>query len=81
MLLKIYLQLPPGVAPSLCVQQGAVPKQSKHPICLCAQAFVDYLEERGVTAELGEYIRLFAEDKTSVEYQAWLQRVQNFIVS
>jgi len=43
------------------------------------QAFVDYLEERGVTAELGEYIRLFAEDKTSIEYQAWLKRVQDFI--
>ncbi|KAF5843508.1 mitochondrial glycoprotein [Dunaliella salina] len=43
------------------------------------QAFVDYLEERGVTAELGEYIRLFAKDKTSIEYQAWLKRVQDFI--
>jgi len=25
------------------------------------QAFVDYLEERGVTAELGEYIRLLVQ--------------------
>ena len=45
------------------------------------QAFVDYLEERGVTAELGEYIRLLVQDKSSNEYQAWLQKVNNFIVS
>lgn len=43
------------------------------------QAFLDYLEERGVNADLGEYIRLLALDKMSVEYQTWLQRVRDFI--
>jgi len=43
------------------------------------QAFLDYLEERGISAELGEYMRLMCLDKTALEYQAWLQRVRDFI--
>ncbi|KAJ9524054.1 hypothetical protein QJQ45_022453 [Haematococcus lacustris] len=43
------------------------------------QAFLDYLEERGVNAELGEYMRLFARHKADLEYQAWLERVRDFV--
>jgi hypothetical protein len=45
------------------------------------QAFLDYLEERGVTAELGRYLQLLYEDKAATEYLAWLQRVRNFIAT
>ncbi|GLC44945.1 hypothetical protein PLESTM_001667700 [Pleodorina starrii] len=43
------------------------------------QAFVDFLEERGVNAYLGEYIRVYLEDKATMEYQQWLNRVRDFI--
>lgn len=43
------------------------------------QAFIDYLEERGVTAELGEFLRLYALDKMAVEYQGWLGKVKDFV--
>ncbi len=43
------------------------------------QAFLDYLEERGVTAELGGYLRLLYIDKMAVEYQSWLSRVKDFV--
>ncbi|KAG2485139.1 hypothetical protein HYH03_016125 [Edaphochlamys debaryana] len=43
------------------------------------QAFVDYLEERGVNAYLGEWIRIYLKDKSSLEYQKWLGRVREFI--
>jgi len=45
------------------------------------QAFLDYLEERGVTAELGQYLRQLIADKAAVEYQNWLQRVRDFMGS
>lgn len=45
------------------------------------QAFIDYLEERGVTAELGEFLRLYALDKMAVEYQGWLGKVRDFVSS
>ncbi len=43
------------------------------------QAFLDYLEERGVTAELAEYLLELVHDKLEVEYMSWLERMQNFI--
>lgn len=43
------------------------------------QAFVDFLEERGVNAHLGEFIRVYVEDKATLEYQQWLIRVRDFI--
>ncbi len=43
------------------------------------QAFLDYLEERGVTAELGRYLQKLLADKAATEYQAWLQRMRDFI--
>jgi hypothetical protein len=45
------------------------------------QAFLDYLEERGVTPELCEYIRLMVKDKADLEYQAWLRRVRDFVAA
>ncbi|KAK9904699.1 hypothetical protein WJX75_000775 [Coccomyxa subellipsoidea] len=42
-------------------------------------AFVDYLEERGVNAELGRYILDFAEDKEQREYMKWLAGVKKFV--
>lgn len=43
------------------------------------QAFVDYLEERGVNAELGRYILDYAEDKEQREYMKWLEGVKIFV--
>lgn len=43
------------------------------------QAFLDYLEERGVTSELGEYLRSACLDKQAREYVSWLQKVRDFV--
>lgn len=43
------------------------------------QAFVDYLEERGINAYLGLYIQKYLTDKSALEYQKWLGRVRDFI--
>lgn len=43
------------------------------------QAFLDYLEQRGVTIELGQYLRSLCIDKMQREYQAWLTRVRGFV--
>jgi hypothetical protein len=45
------------------------------------QAFTDYLEERGITAEFGNYLIELVHDKLEVEYMSWLTRVQDFISS
>jgi hypothetical protein len=45
------------------------------------QAFSDYLEERGITAEFGAYLIELVHDKLEVEYMAWLTRVQDFVAS
>lgn len=42
-------------------------------------AFVDYLEERGVNAELGRFIVDYAEDKEQREYMTWLGGVEKFL--
>lgn len=44
------------------------------------QAFLDYLEERGITGELGGYLKLMCVDKGAQEYQAWLGRVRDFVM-
>jgi len=43
------------------------------------QAFLDYLEERGVDATLGGYLVDLAADKAAAEYLGWLQRVRAFV--
>ena len=41
--------------------------------------FQSYLEERGITAELGEYLRFLIYDKEQREYQAWLESAEAFV--
>lgn len=41
--------------------------------------FLKYLEERGVTADLGEYLRFLIYDKEQREYAAWLKNVHDFV--
>lgn len=43
------------------------------------EAFTDYLEERGVNAELGRFAMDFSEDKEQREYMNWLKAVQKFL--
>ena len=43
------------------------------------QGFVDYLAERGVTAELGRYIIEYSADKEQREYMHWLEGVHTFL--
>ena len=43
------------------------------------QAFVDFLEERGITADFGYYLTELVHDKLEVEYMNWLTRVQKFV--
>lgn len=41
--------------------------------------FGKYLEDRGITAELGEYLRFLIYDKEQREYQNWLSEVEAFV--
>ncbi|GLI63410.1 hypothetical protein VaNZ11_006376 [Volvox africanus] len=41
--------------------------------------FSTFLEERGITAELGEYLRFLIYDKEQREYQTWLSEVEKFV--
>ncbi len=41
--------------------------------------FSVYLEDRGVNAELGEYLRFLIYDKEQREYQNWLGDVEKFV--
>lgn len=43
--------------------------------------FHAYLEDRGITAELGEYLRFSIYDKEQREYIAWLEKVRGFVGS
>lgn len=43
------------------------------------QAFLDYLEERGVNIDLADYLIRMMNDKLAVEYMGWLQRVRDFV--
>jgi hypothetical protein len=45
------------------------------------QAFADYLEERGITADFGVYLMELVHDKLEVEYMDWLRRVREFVSS
>ena len=48
-------------------------------MCGPTQAFLDFLEERGVTAELGAYLRSMHFDKEAEEYMSWLTKVKDFV--
>ena len=43
------------------------------------EAFTAYLEERGVNAELGQFIMDYSEDKEQREYMTWLKGVHSFL--
>lgn len=43
------------------------------------EQFVAYLEERGITADLGEYLMQLVHDKEQREYMDWLEKVKNAI--
>ena len=42
-------------------------------------AMYQYLEERGITAELGEYLLHLTNDKEQREYMDWLERMAHFL--
>ena len=44
------------------------------------QAFVSYLEERGIDAAMGEYLMSVHEVKEQKEYVNWLARIEKFLV-
>eukprot|EP00195_Chlamydomonas_chlamydogama_P016390 CAMPEP_0202900338 /NCGR_PEP_ID=MMETSP1392-20130828/11160_1 /ASSEMBLY_ACC=CAM_ASM_000868 /TAXON_ID=225041 /ORGANISM="Chlamydomonas chlamydogama, Strain SAG 11-48b" /LENGTH=242 /DNA_ID=CAMNT_0049586709 /DNA_START=81 /DNA_END=809 /DNA_ORIENTATION=+ len=41
--------------------------------------FRSYLQERGITEDLGEYLRHLIYDKEQKEYVGWLQKVRDFV--
>ena len=43
------------------------------------QAFMDFLSQRGVDAELGQFIVEFSDDKEQREYMHWLEGVHAFL--
>lgn len=43
------------------------------------QAFVAYLEQRGINTEFGEFLMAAHEGKEHKEYMSWLSRVQSFL--
>ena len=45
------------------------------------KAFGDYLEERGINAELGDYLIAAADGKEQKEYLQWLKGIKGFIRS
>lgn len=45
------------------------------------QAFADYLEERGITADFGVYLMELVHDKLEVEYMNWLRHAREFVSS
>ena len=43
--------------------------------------FDKYLQQRGITADLIEYLKALVDDKEQREYTAWLQRVRKFVAA
>lgn len=43
--------------------------------------FDKYLQQRGITADLIEYLKALVDDKEQREYTAWLKRVKEFVSS
>ena len=41
--------------------------------------FEDYLQERGINAEFGEYLLALADNKEQREYTRWLGEVRKFL--
>lgn len=45
------------------------------------EAFSGYLEERGINADLGDYLLQLADNKEQTEYVRWLKQVHKFVKS
>lgn len=43
------------------------------------QEFPAYLEERGIDADMGNYLLALVNDKEEREYKSWLEHVQKFL--
>ena len=43
------------------------------------QEFPAYLEERGIDADMGNYLLALVNDKEEREYKSWLENVQKFL--
>ena len=43
------------------------------------QEFPAYLEERGINADMGNYLLALVNDKEEREYRSWLGNVQKFL--
>lgn len=43
------------------------------------QEFPAYLEERGINADMGNYLLSLVNDKEEREYRSWLANVQKFL--
>lgn len=41
--------------------------------------FQTYLEERGITEDIGQYLKHLLYDKEQTEYMAWLDKVRKFV--
>ena len=41
--------------------------------------FEQYLTQRGITAELVNYLKALVDDKEQREYTSWLERVKQFV--
>ena len=43
------------------------------------QEFPAYLEERGIDADMGNYLLALVNDKEEREYKSWLENIQKFL--
>lgn len=43
------------------------------------QEFPAYLEQRGINADMGNYLLALVNDKEEREYRSWLANVQKFL--
>mmetsp|Transcript_26111 Transcript_26111/g.34300 ORF Transcript_26111/g.34300 Transcript_26111/m.34300 type:complete len:254 (-) Transcript_26111:191-952(-) len=43
------------------------------------EAFIQYLEERGINSNLGAWVVMYADYKEQREYMNWLEKVQSFV--
>jgi complement component 1 Q subcomponent-binding protein len=43
------------------------------------EAFLDYLEERKIDADLGYFVLAYSREKEQREYVNWLKNIQSFV--
>lgn len=72
-------------------EQTGVTTHNGHPFHACnhcsdldegvANAFRDYLEERGINDELAKYIQACMTDKEQKEYELWMTNISKFLAN